>query len=86
MKEPIGYTDKNGTDIREGDLVEFWFDADFGVSPVAHDDYTRMVDVVEIIDGKPYFTDKDIEGSAFAWRFAHACSVIGNIHEVPVLT
>ncbi len=86
MKTDIGYKDKNGTEIREGDLVEFWFDTDEGPSGDKNSGFTRMVDVVEIHDGIPYFVDKDMGSGAYAGRYNDVCEIIGNIHDVLPLT
>jgi uncharacterized phage protein (TIGR01671 family) len=80
MKEEIGLKDKEGTPIREGDIVEFFFDADYG-----HGDeesgFARMVDTVEKHGEMWYFMDHDIGCGAFAYRHNDHCRVIGNIHE-----
>lgn len=81
----IGLNDKDGTPIREGDLVEFWFCCFNGPSDEPKEGFTRMVDEVKIIDGNAYFVDHDVQGGAFAWRYNHVCKVIGNINDLATL-
>jgi len=82
MRERIGLKDRNGCEIREGDIVEFhveydWIERPTFDTPTA----TRMVDTVKILDGIAYFWDEDISSGAYAWRHAEHCRVIGNIHD-----
>jgi uncharacterized phage protein (TIGR01671 family) len=83
MKTPTGLKDKDGTEIFEGDMVEFWFSFDEGISSEPRPNFTRMLDLVEIHDGQPYFVDKCIGSGALAWRYNEYCKVIGNIYDAP---
>jgi len=75
-----GYQDKNGTLINHGDIVKFFFDADYG-----HGDnksgYTEMIDVCFFDkDHKEFYLINDCGGCAFVWRHNEHCEVIGNAH------
>ncbi len=76
-----GYKDKNGTPINHGDIVIFYFDADYG-----HGDeqsgYTKMVDVC--------FYDNQIDvflllnecgRGSFIFRHNKYCEVIGSVYK-----
>ena len=75
-RKAIGLKDMDGRDIYTGDIVEFYFCSDKGHSKEPNDNYTRMRDLVEEIDGDFYFTCSF--GRAFAWRHNEYCRVIGN--------
>lgn len=74
--------DKNGNLIYEGDIVRFYFSADYGYD---HPDATEMIDEVMFEDGKFYFVNNDIGWGAYAWRHNEYCEVIGCIQDNPEL-
>jgi uncharacterized phage protein (TIGR01671 family) len=81
-RELIGLKDRDGRDIREGDIVEFSVEYDELERPTYDSpNATRMVDTVKVIDGIAYFVDEDDQGGGFASRHAEHCRVIGNIHD-----
>ena len=84
-RELIGLRDREGSDIREGDIVEFYYDWKKGSSPVnKNGKYSKMIDVVVIFEGDPaFFCNLGI--GAHAWRYNDVCKVIGNIWENPEL-
>lgn len=92
MKELIGLKDREGTEIKEGDIVEFFVAFSFDVPPTPEysnqlskgddpDYYTRMLDVVEKIDGEWVFTLNEINSSTHASRHNEHCIIRGNIHD-----
>ena len=80
MRELIGLNDKDGTPIREGDIVEFFFDEFRGYGDGASG-FTRMIDVVEKHDDEWLFVSQAIGRGAYAWRHNRHCRIIGNIHK-----
>ena len=78
--------DREGREIKPGDIVEFYFGADYDgngtSSPVETDDApTRMVDFVKA--GGPFglsFICPGV-GGAYGFRFARHCKVIGRLPE-----
>ena len=81
MKEYTGYNDKNGTKIREGDLVRFFWDWEKGYSDSADGGYTEMIDTVRYEDGAWYIICPTIGDGAFIWRHNEHCEIIGSIHD-----
>jgi hypothetical protein len=81
MRELTGFKDHQDTPIREGDIIEFWIDPDRGYSLSAAPGYTHMTDTVKFVDEAWYFWDEDINAGGLAATHAHACAVIGNIHD-----
>lgn len=85
-RELIGYSDREGTDIRDGDIVEFYYCFEKGESSNGEDeDYSRMVDVAVNYKGSPVFFC-DLGMGSYAWRYNDVCKVIGNIWENPELS
>jgi uncharacterized phage protein (TIGR01671 family) len=79
IEQYTGLHDKNGTEIYEGDIVRFFFDA-YGKNPG-----TEMIDVVMWVDGAFYFWWIEGKRGARIDKFHGRAEVIGNIHENPEL-
>ena len=75
-RKPTGLRDVKGVEIHTGDIVEFYFDLDFGCSSEPNADFTRMRDLVVEINNKIFFVCA--YGAAFAHRYVDYCTVIGN--------
>ena len=76
-------TDKKGRLLKPGDIVEFYFSADFPLTDDDTGDTTRMVDIVEKIEGWLYFACPALNGSgAYAIHFASRCVRLGHISEL----
>ena len=84
MREHIGYNDRNGKPIREGDIVEFTVTYDCKENPTYDsEDGTLMVDTVVENKGQYYFRNNDLGGgSSFPWRHNEYCTITGSIYEV----
>lgn len=79
-REPIGLNDRDGTPIRCGDLVEFWFDADEGIlEPEDGSESTHMIDEVCKVNGHWAFLCREVGAAAYASRYAAHCRVIGQV-------
>ena len=84
-KKYTGLDDKKGNKIHEGDIVRFYFSANDEIDMMikrATGNYndTEMIDIVEIIDGKPFFTCLTTGGGARASRYNKICEIIGSIY------
>lgn len=82
MKENTNLKDRDGRDILEGDIVEFFVTYDYYENPTYDSpDATRMVDVVEIAGDDVLFVIPSTQFGSYAWRHNRFCRVIGNIHD-----
>lgn len=79
----IGLQDKNGTEIKVGDKVRFYFCGDHPdiTEPRSCPDFcdgaTEMNDIVTMKDGIAYFTCPELGGAgALAIRFHSRCEVM----------
>ena len=78
------YKDKNGTTIRDGDVVEFFFSADYGYGDSDENkEYTKMVDLIDYDENLMVCTDTG--RGCYIWRCNDECTVIGNVFENPSL-
>lgn len=74
-----GYFDKNNNPINVGDIVKFYFDADYGHGD-KNNGYTEMIDVCWR-DKKTgtFFLISDMGNGALVFRHNKYCEVIGNV-------
>ena len=79
-QEPTGMHAASGAEIHTGDIVEFWFDEARGYSATAVTWGTRMVDVVERINGAFYTVQFDVVGGSHLWRVDDSCTIVGSVH------
>lgn len=76
-----GYYDKNKVAINHGDIVRFYFDADYGHGDV-NDGFTEMIDVCHFNKEKNiFFLICYIGIGSFVHRHNKHCEVIGNVYE-----
>lgn len=94
-----GSTDKNGTNIFEGDIVEFYFfdkghkntktmliewrDSGFCMRELFRD--YRLADDFTIIDEKIFTYRNDVRNGVYTTNNVYFVEVIGNIHDNPEL-
>lgn len=84
MKEEIGLKDRDGSPIREGDIVEYVIAYDYSHPPVPTYDSptgTRRVEIVRLMDGEYYFCNDTFGSSAYASEHNEQCKIMGNIHD-----
>jgi len=80
MREPIGLKDRDGIDIKEGDIVEFAVEYDHLERPTYDSpNATPMRDTARIMEGSAYFVN-EYGWAGFAWRHAEHCRVVGSIY------
>jgi uncharacterized phage protein (TIGR01671 family) len=88
MREQINLQDKNGMEIREGDIVRFYCGERIFGDPSTlgydHENATEMIDVVKKMGDEYYFVC-DLGLASFAWRHNKHCEVIGNVYDNPEL-
>lgn len=86
-REPTGFADANGVEIRTGDLVQFYIDEHtraMSATPVnGDDDVTRFVDVVVKLQGEFISVSIDACGSKSIAGIYPVCTIVGNVIDSP---
>jgi hypothetical protein len=80
-KKFSGYYDKKNNQINNGDIVRFYFDADYGYGN-KKSGYTEMIDICWYdIKDKKFYLMSDIGSGSSVSRHNKFCKVIGNVFE-----
>lgn len=76
------YKNIDGKILSNGDIVQFYYDADYGYYFESNGDnkkdFTEMIDVVWF-DGTNWFLVSDCGRAAYIWRHNEQCKTIGNV-------
>ena len=75
-----GFYDKKKKPINEGDIVRFYFDADYGYGN-KKSGFTEIIDVCWKDKDGTFYLISNIGLGAFVYRHNDYCDVIGNVYQ-----